>query len=770
MTDFLLFLGRLNLAMGAAIILVYLLRRPLRDLFGAPIAYAIWVLVPIASLASLLPPREASPSPTHLTPVQYPVAPMSLMRQIAHPALHITEQLTKQSALVHPVIAARAAASNYGTPDYAMLFFAAWALGAVLMALYLARLQARFHVGAQLGEVGPAVLGFFRPRIVVPDNFREQFTAAEQAAILTHERVHLARQDARINALAALLRCFCWFNPLVHLGVAWLRIDQELACDATAVAGSVSRRDYANALVKSQMVVTALPLGCNWPGSSQHPLIERVALLKRKRPSIARRITGTGLVILAATSAGIGAWAAQPPSGTNSIARPQLNNQIALATSPATIGEPNQDVGDAGHNPPVASANPTGGNEALPSAQSSRLLPTTNLIVPSPDLPQLHSVSPALILSNESPTASRGPQSSTSPSPVVALYDQSGGPEASMAPAANTSECAPPKLLNSLPLENVPDSNTMTVATTVEGNPEKLQVGIGDASTQLWISQAKKISLPVQEGRRDMDAGGRFSMDVARVARFTLGSMETGHFDIQVMPDPDYAMAGFDGVLGTDMMHSYDIDLDFAHRQLNYFLPEECKGAGIYWSPSTTTSVEMVTVPGIVWVRVTLDGHMISALLDTGADRTFLNPQVAEKLFGLKADALEGGNVKDGGALIKAGMHTFSSLTFGGLTVNNPQIAIPFDVETQNTHEFRGPTVIRDRYHLSDILPPIILGMDVLRQTHLYISFRNNRVYVSPAGDGQALKQQAPTKPIWFNVWRDSYDPMFHYLHPFVTL
>ncbi len=176
-----------------------------------------------------------------------------------------------------------------------------------------------------------------------------------------------------------------------------------------------------------------------------------------------------------------------------------------------------------------------------------------------------------------------------------------------------------------------------------------------------------------------MDAGGRFSQSVARVARFTLGHMQTGNFDIQVDPDPDFANAGFDGVLGTDMMMRYDIDLDFAHRKLHYFPPEQCKEGCIYWAPGTNKSVQMVTYGGLVYVPVTLNGHTIIALLDTSADRTFLNPQVASKLFGLKADALDAGNVTAGGALIKAGMHSFSSLTFGGLTIANPRIAIPFD-------------------------------------------------------------------------------------------
>ena len=98
---------------------------------------------------------------------------------------------------------------------------------------------------------------------------------------------------------------------------------------------SVSRRDYANALLKSQMVVSLLPLGCNWPGS-QHPLIERIALLKRKPPGTARRVAGVGLVMLAATFAGLGAWAAQPPVPVKLVAAP-LPHMVAL---PAPGEEP----------------------------------------------------------------------------------------------------------------------------------------------------------------------------------------------------------------------------------------------------------------------------------------------------------------------------------------------------------------------------------------------------------------------------------------------
>jgi beta-lactamase regulating signal transducer with metallopeptidase domain len=380
MSAFLLLLVKLNLAMGAAIVLVSLLRRPLRLLFGAPIAYAIWFAVPIASLASLFPPRVEAPAP--ITSVHVPAAAVSVMAPIAHSTLRIPEQLTGQSAIIFPTIAAPPVASATAMPDTALLLFAAWALGTLLMALYLTRLQVRFSAAVRLGQAGPAVLGFFRPRIVTPDSFQEHFTPQEQAAILAHERVHLARQDARINALTALLRCLCWFNPFIHLGARWLRIDQELACDATAVAGAISRRDYAKALLKTQMIVTALPLGCNWPGS-QHPLIERIALLRRKPPGAARRLAGVSLVLLAATLAGLGAWAAQPPVA----AKPMAQSSTALAALPAPVEAPSQTA--VVPSQPVADANPASSGNTV---DESKIVHADRAVSPVPARVQAPSI------------------------------------------------------------------------------------------------------------------------------------------------------------------------------------------------------------------------------------------------------------------------------------------------------------------------------------------------------------------------------------------
>ena len=281
--DFLLLLAKINLAMVAATVLVVILRRPVRAAFHAPVAYALWLLVPAAMLASLLPPRivaaAADPARAQIPIFTGPVLPMPLSGAGA-------------------------------TFDWVPLLFMGWVIGVAAMLALMARAQFKFHTAERHGVAGPAVTGFLRPRIVIPAGFAARFSLEEQAAVLAHEQAHLARQDARVNACVALLRCLCWFNPLVHVGAALLRRDQELACDAAAL-NHVSRIDYANALVKSHMRTVASPLGCAWPGY-EHPLTERVELLKFAPPGQVRRSAGIGVVAALTIFAGVGAWAAQP--------------------------------------------------------------------------------------------------------------------------------------------------------------------------------------------------------------------------------------------------------------------------------------------------------------------------------------------------------------------------------------------------------------------------------------------------------------------------
>jgi beta-lactamase regulating signal transducer with metallopeptidase domain len=282
---------KVNLASGAAILAVVALRKTARTQVGARLAYGLWLLPVLAGAAVLLPARQ-----------------VEVVRTLA-PTVAATARIggSFSASPVHAV------ATGPAAPDGLSLLVALWLAGVAGAALLMAVLQHRFIARARQGGVGPAVVGLIAPRILVPKDFAERYSSEEQALVLAHEQAHLRRQDSRLNGLMAALQCFIWFNPLVHLAARLMRIDQELACDE-AVVGRFpdARRAYAEVLMKAQLAVLRLPLGCYWPARSQHPLVERVAMLKRPRIGQARWRAGAAVLGCLWAGAGVAAWASQP--------------------------------------------------------------------------------------------------------------------------------------------------------------------------------------------------------------------------------------------------------------------------------------------------------------------------------------------------------------------------------------------------------------------------------------------------------------------------
>ncbi len=284
-----------NLALAGGVLVVLALRKPVRTHFGPRLAYALWLLPPLVALSSLLPPR---------------------IIEITRPAQDFVDAIDVSISIPFTESAAfpfTPTVAPTATLDPWTIALIVWLAGVALMTLWLASSQLRFLREMRNGKAGPAVVGFLRPRIVTPADFEDRFDPRERSVIITHETIHLKRQDARVNALVALTRVGLWFNPLVHVGAYYLRIDQELACDATVIERHPNaRKSYAGALLKAQLAARPLPLGCYWPASADHPLTERIAMLKRTAPGRTRRIAGAALLAGLASASGLAAWAALP--------------------------------------------------------------------------------------------------------------------------------------------------------------------------------------------------------------------------------------------------------------------------------------------------------------------------------------------------------------------------------------------------------------------------------------------------------------------------
>jgi beta-lactamase regulating signal transducer with metallopeptidase domain len=288
-------LGTASVASSCGISLILLLRKPLRTFFGPSLAYFLWLLVPTSILVPLLP----APSTGLKTVLPVPFSMPSLTG--------------------HVVVVSMSS----GLAWVPWLIFA-WASGALLFGLRLARQQRRFigSLGLPIRDDGgvfhatfptgsPVVVGFVRSKIVVPSDFATRYASEEQALILAHEQMHVRRGDLITNGMWALARCIFWFNPLVHIAARLSRFDQELACDAAVMRNHPnSRKPYATAMLRAQIADDALPLGCYW--RSAHPLKERIMLLKQPPARGLRRAIGRILVGTCVCLIGYGTWAVEP--------------------------------------------------------------------------------------------------------------------------------------------------------------------------------------------------------------------------------------------------------------------------------------------------------------------------------------------------------------------------------------------------------------------------------------------------------------------------
>jgi len=97
----------------------------------------------------------------------------------------------------------------------------------------------------------PALFGFVRPRLLLPEGIIETLSLKELRHVFLHELAHLKRHDIYLGYLVSFLQSLHWFNPLVWLAFYRIRTDKELACDELVLAQmhSSESKEYGRTIV-----------------------------------------------------------------------------------------------------------------------------------------------------------------------------------------------------------------------------------------------------------------------------------------------------------------------------------------------------------------------------------------------------------------------------------------------------------------------------------------------------------------------------------------
>ncbi len=138
------------------------------------------------------------------------------------------------------------------------LLFSGWAL-LLLRARRWSRATLDGVAVLRAPATGPAVVGFFQPRIVVPD-WAFGLPPHQRRMLLAHEQSHIGARDPLLLFLSALAVVAMPWNPLLWVGLHRLRAAIEIDCDRRVLATGERADDYARCLVDLITLAAAGPV------------------------------------------------------------------------------------------------------------------------------------------------------------------------------------------------------------------------------------------------------------------------------------------------------------------------------------------------------------------------------------------------------------------------------------------------------------------------------------------------------------------------------
>lgn len=201
---------------------------------------------------------------------------------------------------------------------------------------------------------------------------------------------------------------------------------------------------------------------------------------------------------------------------------------------------------------------------------------------------------------------------------------------------------------------------------------------------------------------------------VVFVADFSIGLVRGHDFKFYVDPDNSRELAG---LIAPNLLRNFDLDFDFAAGKLNLISKNPCPGSEVYWTKGPVAVVPMtIDAQSHIWIPVMVDGKKVMAMVDTGATDSVMgigvahvqlnNVDVRDPQFKAQPTTVNG---------VPVYSYPFKAINFEGVTVANPHILLIPDAA------------------LAGLRTNMILGANILRQLHMYISYTESKMYLTAA-------------------------------------
>lgn len=219
---------------------------------------------------------------------------------------------------------------------------------------------------------------------------------------------------------------------------------------------------------------------------------------------------------------------------------------------------------------------------------------------------------------------------------------------------------------------------------------------------------------------RSTGMGGVYVANDAIVPGLVLGGVR---FPIQRVSVGQFRLGpglAAEGLLGSDILLAFDLDIDVPDRTLTLYRPRVCPDVQPPWHEPFAQVAGVKAQRDRLLIPVELDGVTGMGILDTGAQATTIGVSMADRL-GLTPVALAGDPIVQhhgaGPGTQEARLHQFSLLRIGPSIEIDPILSVlPVDVGVGDA----------------------LVGEDFIDGRRIWLSFANRAVFIATSKPGEA--------------------------------
>ena len=326
-------------------------------------------------------------------------------------------------------------------------------------------------------------------------------------------------------------------------------------------------------------------------------------------------------------------------------------------------------------------------------------------------------------------------------------------------------ECGPLKEITTLEATRLPESSVMTVNAMLNGKSRPMIVDTGDLISSLRESALLDLGAKAIANSNVIVVSGRTqnSQNFTELNSFSLGGFGVARMQLQV-PHDTAQERPWVGVLASDVLSLYDMEVDAANRKIRFFDKNHCAGHVLYWNPQAVAILpfqnQLATADRSrtgfnayfergagIYAPVILDGKNVIAAVSTGSDYSAMGARMAKFIFGVTADS-PGSTPQpspDGNPAHAPFLHVFPTLTFDTVTVSNARVMVYPEDDSIALSDVMGRSDTRLKRDNSYFVEHMIIGMNILQRLRLYIAYGERKLYITPASAPPS--SPVPAKP-----------------------